>query len=91
MEPILTNERAEREWKYLCQRVGEQRARAAIGQLKGRQRAYPLTDLPSLGGQNIPCNTLKMLKNVVLLRRICLPTIWRVSVRCSLGDGHREP
>jgi len=42
MEPILTNERAEREWKYLCQRVGEQRARAAIGQLKGRQRAYPL-------------------------------------------------
>jgi len=42
MEPILTNERAEREWKYLCERVGEQRARAAIGQLKGRQRAYPL-------------------------------------------------
>jgi len=42
MVPILTNERAEREWKYLCGLVGEQRARAAIGQLKGRQRAYPL-------------------------------------------------
>lgn len=42
MEPLLTNERAQREWKYLCQYVGERRARAAIAQLKGGQRAYPL-------------------------------------------------
>lgn len=42
MQPVLTNERAEREWKYLCQRVGEERALAAIGRLKGGQRAYPL-------------------------------------------------
>lgn len=42
MEPMLTNERAERKWKYLCQRVVEQRARAAIGRLKGGQRASPL-------------------------------------------------
>lgn len=42
MEPLLSNERAEREWKYLCQCVGEQRARAAIAHLKGGQRAYPL-------------------------------------------------
>ena len=42
MEPLLTNERAEREWRYLCQRVGEQRARAAIAELVGGQRPYPL-------------------------------------------------
>lgn len=42
MEPLLTNERAEREWKYLVNRVGEERARAAIGRLKGAQRPYPL-------------------------------------------------
>jgi hypothetical protein len=41
-EPLLTNERAEREWKYLCQLVGEERALAAISQLKGGQRPYPL-------------------------------------------------
>ena len=41
-DPLITNERAEREWRYLCQTVGEDRARAAIGRLKGGQKAFPL-------------------------------------------------
>ena len=42
LDPLITNERAEREWRYLCQTVGEARAREAIGRLKGGQRPYPL-------------------------------------------------
>lgn len=42
LEPELTNERAQREWKWLCSRVGEDRARAAIAQITGSRKAFPL-------------------------------------------------
>ncbi|MCX7689060.1 MAG: cryptic plasmid protein A [Fimbriimonadales bacterium] len=42
MEPLLTNERAQREWQYIIERVGEQAARAAIERLPGNRRPYPL-------------------------------------------------
>lgn len=41
-EPLITNERAQREWLYLIDRVGESVARNAIEKLPGSQRAYPI-------------------------------------------------
>ena len=49
MEPLITNERGEREWLYICSRVGEDKARAAIGRLQGGQRPYPLNIARVLG------------------------------------------
>lgn len=48
-DPELTNTRAEREWKWLCQRVGEDIAKAAIANLAGNRRAYPLNIARVLG------------------------------------------
>ncbi len=42
MEPELTNERAMREWQWLCSEVGETVARATISTLPGNRRPYPL-------------------------------------------------
>ncbi|MBN6741303.1 hypothetical protein JKG47_12295 [Acidithiobacillus sp. MC6.1] len=42
MEPELTNERARREWQWLCGEVGETVARATIAALPGNRRSYPL-------------------------------------------------
>jgi len=42
LEPELTNERSQREWKWLCSRVGEDRARAAIAKIPGGRKAFPL-------------------------------------------------
>ncbi|MHB8201912.1 hypothetical protein [Acidithiobacillus sp.] len=42
MEPELTNDRARREWQWLCQEVGETVARATIAALPGDRRPYPL-------------------------------------------------
>ncbi|MBK1724762.1 hypothetical protein [Thiocystis violacea] len=49
VEPLISNERGDREWLYLCSRVGEERARAAIHELKGGQRPYPLNIASALG------------------------------------------
>ncbi len=42
MEPELTNDRARREWQWLCKEVGETVARATIAALPGNRRPYPL-------------------------------------------------
>ncbi|MDD2705348.1 MAG: hypothetical protein PHU07_08455 [Acidocella sp.] len=42
MEPELTNDRARREWQWLCREVGETVARATIAALPGDRRPYPL-------------------------------------------------
>jgi hypothetical protein len=42
MDPELTNERAMREWQWLCGEVGEAVARATIVGLPGNRRPYPL-------------------------------------------------
>jgi len=57
-EPELTNDRAKREWLWLCQRVGEKRARASIAGIPGKRRAYPLNIARVLGvelQEHIPC------------------------------------
>lgn len=41
-EPEITNERAAREWQWLCDQVGSHTVRAAIQTLPGKRRAYPL-------------------------------------------------
>lgn len=49
MEPLITNERAKREWDYIVTKVGEERARAAIAQIPGNRRPYPLNIARVLG------------------------------------------
>ncbi|MCX7689055.1 MAG: hypothetical protein N2045_13915 [Fimbriimonadales bacterium] len=49
MEPLLTNDRARREWDYIVQRVGEAAAREAIKKLPGNRRPYPLNIARVLG------------------------------------------
>ena len=49
MEPLLTNDRARREWAWLCQRVGESAARAAIARLPGQRKPFPLNIARVLG------------------------------------------
>ena len=41
MEPVITNERGQREWLYIINHVGLERAQQAMTQL-GTKRAYPL-------------------------------------------------
>lgn len=41
-DPEITNERAAREWQWLCEQVGSHTVRAAIQLLPGKRRAYPL-------------------------------------------------
>ena len=42
MEPELTNDRARREWQWLCREFGETVARAMIAALPGNRRPFPL-------------------------------------------------
>ncbi len=49
MEPELTNERARREWQWLCREVGETVARATLARLPGKRRPYPLNVARALG------------------------------------------
>ncbi len=49
MEPELTNDRARREWQWLCREVGETVARATIAALPGNRRPYPLNIARALG------------------------------------------
>ncbi|WP_312283590.1 hypothetical protein [Candidatus Igneacidithiobacillus taiwanensis] len=49
MEPELTNDRARREWQWLCREVGETVARAALARLPGKRRPYPLNVARVLG------------------------------------------
>jgi len=49
LEPLITNERAQREWEYIVARVGEEHARAAIAQIPGKRRPYPLNIARVLG------------------------------------------
>ena len=48
-EPELTNDRARREWQWLCREVGETVARATIAALPGNRRPYPLNVARALG------------------------------------------
>lgn len=54
MEPLLTNDRARREWQYIIERVGEQAAREALNKLPGNRRPYPLNVARVLGLQLPP-------------------------------------
>ena len=49
MDPLLTNDRAKREWLWICQRVGEQAAKAAIERIPGARKAFPLNIAKILG------------------------------------------
>lgn len=49
MEPLLNNDRARREWHWLCQRVGESAARHAISKLPGQRKPFPLNIARVLG------------------------------------------
>jgi len=49
MDPELTNDRARREWQWLCREVGETVARATIAALPGNRRPYPLNIARALG------------------------------------------
>jgi len=49
MEPELTNDRARREWQWLCSHVGETVARATLARLPGNSRSYPLNVARALG------------------------------------------
>lgn len=42
MQPELTNERAEREWQWLCDCFGTTVVLATISRLPGKRRPYPL-------------------------------------------------
>lgn len=48
-EPTLTNERARREWAWLCKAVGEHTARVAIAMIPGNRRPYPVNIAKALG------------------------------------------
>lgn len=48
-EPLLTNERARREWDYIVSRVGAEAARKALEAIPGGQRPYPLNVARKLG------------------------------------------
>lgn len=49
MEPLLSNDRAKREWAWIVERVGEEAARAAIARLPGARKPYPLNIARVLG------------------------------------------
>lgn len=49
MEPLLTNDRARREWAWLVAQVGDQTARDAIARLPGNRKPYPLNVARVLG------------------------------------------
>lgn len=48
-KPLLTNERAHREWDWIVAQVGQESAQNAIQALSGAQRPYPLNIARKLG------------------------------------------
>lgn len=48
-EPLLTNERAVREWAWLVERFGIDACQAALNGLPGGRRPYPLNVARQLG------------------------------------------
>lgn len=48
-EPLLTNERAVREWAWLVERFGMEACQAALDGLPGSRRPYPLNVARQLG------------------------------------------
>lgn len=48
-EPLLTNDRARREWAYIVERVGLEAANRALEAISGGQRPYPLNVARKLG------------------------------------------
>lgn len=48
-KPLLTNERAKKEWAWILERVGPQAAQEALETLQGAQRPYPLNVARKLG------------------------------------------
>lgn len=55
LQPEINNTRAALEWDWLCQEVGENVARAALVDLPGRRRPYPLNIIKYLGLECPPC------------------------------------
>jgi hypothetical protein len=49
LQPEINNERGQLEWQWLCGKVGEHKARAAIVDLPGHRRPYPLNLIKHLG------------------------------------------
>lgn len=63
-EPLLTNDRGRREWLWLCQRVGEDRARAALDAALARGRKpFPLNAARELGLSFPPESVLPPLRS----------------------------
>lgn len=48
-DPLLTNERAEREWRYLRMRFSEEKLNEALTSLPGDRKPYPLNVARMLG------------------------------------------
>ena len=53
MDPLLNNDRAKREWLWLCRRVGEEAAREAIGRIPGARKPFP-TNIAKVLGVDLP-------------------------------------
>lgn len=64
MEPEITNERAAREWQWLCDEVGEIAVRGHIAKVAGRRRAYPLNIARALGVKLPPEDRLPPLRKL---------------------------
>lgn len=63
-EPLLTNDRGRREWLWLCQRVGEDRARAALAAAVRRGRKpFPLNAAREVGLSFPPESALPPLRS----------------------------
>lgn len=48
-DPLITNERGQREWDWIVEQVGLKSARNAIQALSGGQRPYPFNIARKLG------------------------------------------
>lgn len=52
-EPLLLNDRDKRAWEWICSKVGEGNAIAAIGQLSGSRKPYP-SNIAKILGLEVP-------------------------------------
>jgi hypothetical protein len=64
MQPELTNERAEREWQWLCDRFGTTVVLATLSRLPGKRRPFPLNVARALRVTLPPPDKLPPLRQV---------------------------
>lgn len=76
IEPELSNDLARRQWQWLCQRVGEARAREGLAAacVRGR-RPFPLNVAREIGVQlpaadDLPSNTATAASHLEALRQL---------------------